>query len=69
MGVVIASHNLRELEDVCDHVGLFHKGGVVLDQDLDELKLNICRVQLFFLHCRKMPFWGWISSKRILWAL
>ncbi len=48
MGVVIASHNLRELEDVCDHVGLFHKGGVVLDQELDDLKLNICRVQAVF---------------------
>ena len=48
MSVVIASHNLRELEDVCDHVGLFHKGGVVLDKELDDLKLNICRVQAVF---------------------
>lgn len=27
---VIASHNLRELEDICDHVGLLHQGGVLL---------------------------------------
>lgn len=26
---IIASHNLRELEDICDHVGLLHKGGVL----------------------------------------
>ena len=58
MGVVIASHNLRELEDVCDHVGLFHKGGVVLDQDLDELKLNICRVQAVFPSLPEDAFLG-----------
>jgi len=45
MTVVIASHNLRELEDFCDHIGLFHKGGVVFDRDLDELKLGINKVQ------------------------
>ena len=36
---IIASHNLRELEDICDHVGLLHKGGILLSRDLDELKL------------------------------
>ena len=46
--VVIASHNLRELEDVCDHVGLIHKGGVVMEKDLDEAKLGIHRVQAVF---------------------
>ena len=35
---VIASHNLRELEDICDAVGLLHKGGVLLSKDLDEMK-------------------------------
>ena len=48
MTVVIASHNLRELEDICDHVGLFHRGGVVFDRDLDDLKLGIRRVQAVF---------------------
>lgn len=46
--VVIASHNLRELEDVCDHIGLIHKGGVILEKDLDEAKLGIHRVQAVF---------------------
>ncbi|WP_050698709.1 ABC transporter ATP-binding protein [Anaeromassilibacillus senegalensis] len=48
MTVVIASHNLRELEDVCDHVGLFHRGGVLFERDLDELKLGINKVQAVF---------------------
>ncbi len=48
MTVVIASHNLRELEDLCDHVGLFHKGGVIFEKDLDELRLGVCKVQAVF---------------------
>lgn len=48
MTVIIASHNLRELEDVCDHVGLFHKGGVLFEKDLDELRLGISKVQAVF---------------------
>lgn len=42
---IIASHNLRELEDICDHVGLLHKGGILLSKDLDEMKLNIHKLQ------------------------
>lgn len=42
---VIASHNLRELEDICDHVGLLHKGGILLSRDLDEMKMNLHKVQ------------------------
>ncbi len=45
---VIASHNLRELEDICDHVGLLHKGGVLLSKDLEEMKCNIYKVQCVF---------------------
>lgn len=45
---VIASHNLRELEDICDHVGLLHKGGVLLSEDLENLKLGIQRIQIVF---------------------
>lgn len=48
MTVVIASHNLRELEDICDHVGLLHKGGIVLEKELDEMKLGIHKVQAAF---------------------
>lgn len=42
---VIASHNLRELEDICDHVGLLHRGGILLSKDLDEMKLNLHKIQ------------------------
>ena len=42
---IIASRNLRELEDICDHVGLLHKGGILLSKDLDDMKLNIHKVQ------------------------
>ena len=42
---IIASHNLRELEDICDHVGLLHKGGVLLSKDIEEMKEDIHKVQ------------------------
>lgn len=42
---VIASHNLRELEDICDHIGLLHRGGILLSKDLEDLKLHIYKVQ------------------------
>ena len=42
---VIASHNLRELEDICDHIGLLHKGGVLLSRDLEDLKWNLHKIQ------------------------
>lgn len=52
MTVLIASHNLRELEDFCDSIALLHKGGVLLEKDLDSLRLGILRVQAVF---REMP--------------
>lgn len=42
---IIASHNLRELEDICEYVGLLHKGGILFEKDLDEMKLNLHKVQ------------------------
>ena len=48
MTVMIASHNLRELEDFCDHVGLIHRGGVVFERELDELKLGVHKVQAIY---------------------
>jgi len=42
---IIASHNLRELEDICDHVGLLHKGGVILSKELADMKNNIHKIQ------------------------
>ncbi len=48
--LIIASHNLRELEDICEHVGLLHKGGILFSRDLDDLKLGIFRLQVAFAH-------------------
>ena len=45
---VIASHNLRELEDICDHVGLLHKGGLILSRDLEDMRLRLQRIQCVF---------------------
>ena len=45
---VLASHNLRELEDICDHIGLLHQGGVVFDRDLSSLQGDIHKVQCAF---------------------
>lgn len=48
MTVLVSSHNLRELEDVCDHVGIMHRGRVVLEKSLDDVKGNIHKLQLAF---------------------
>lgn len=45
---VISSHSLRELEDICDHVGLLHKGGLLLSEDLIDMKLGISKIQCVF---------------------
>ena len=42
---IIASHSLRELEDICDHVGLLHNGGILLSKDLEDMKFHIHKVQ------------------------
>ncbi len=48
MTVLIASHNLRELEDVCDQVGLLHQGHILFQRELNDLKLGFCKVQVAF---------------------
>lgn len=48
MTVLVSSHNLRELEDVCDHVGIMNGGRVVIEKALDEVKGNIHKVQTAF---------------------
>ena len=48
MTPVIASHNLRELEDICEYVGLLHRGGILLAKDLEEMKFHIHKIQCVF---------------------
>lgn len=46
--VLISSHNLRELEDVCDHVGIMHRGRVVLEKRLDDIRSDVHKLQVAF---------------------
>lgn len=46
--VLVSSHNLRELEDVCDFVGIMHQGKVIAQRELDSLKSDIHKVQVAF---------------------
>lgn len=45
---IITSHSLRELEDTCDQLVLLHKGGVVLESDVQNLKTSLFKVQIAF---------------------
>ena len=44
--ILVSSHNLRELEDVCDHVGIMNKGKMLLEHSLSELQDNMAKIQL-----------------------
>lgn len=48
MTVLVSSHNLRELEDVCDHVGIMFNGKVVIEKALDDVKGDIHKLQVAF---------------------
>lgn len=46
MTVLVSSHNLRELEDICDWVGIIHKGRMIIEKSLDDLKGDVHKYQL-----------------------
>lgn len=46
--VIISSHNLTEIEELCDSVGLVHKGKVIFDRELDSIKGSIHKIQVAF---------------------
>jgi len=46
MTVLVSSHNLRELEDICDWVGIIHKGKMILEKPLDDLKGSVHKYQI-----------------------
>ena len=52
--VLVSSHNLRELEDVCDHVGILNHGRVLLERSLSALQENIVKMQVVFQE-RELP--------------
>ncbi len=45
---IITSHSLRELEDTCDQLALLHKGGLILQSDVQDLKTSLFKVQIAF---------------------
>ncbi len=55
MTVLVSSHNLRELEDVCDHVGIIHAGRTLVERSLSELQDNMVKVQLVLPEGGSLP--------------
>ncbi|KGX86339.1 ABC transporter ATP-binding protein [Pontibacillus litoralis] len=55
MTVLISSHNLREVEDLCDHIGILHKGEVLMEKELDDLKADVHKVQVAFTDEQPLP--------------
>jgi len=46
--IIMTSHNLRELEDICDQLGLLYQGGILFESEIDKLKTNMYKVQISF---------------------
>ncbi len=46
MTVLVSSHNLRELEDVCDHVGIMHRGKIMVERSLSDLQGSVSKIQV-----------------------
>ncbi|MBA9024810.1 MULTISPECIES: ABC transporter ATP-binding protein [Bacillaceae] len=63
MTVLISSHNLREVEDICDHVGILHKGRIILEKDLDDLKSDVHKIQIAF---KNEPQAEWLREMKTL---
>lgn len=55
MTVIIASHNLRELEDLCDRICLMHRGCLLMERDIDTLRLGFRKVQVAFSEIPNVP--------------
>ncbi|MBQ6214917.1 MAG: ABC transporter ATP-binding protein [Oscillospiraceae bacterium] len=53
--VLISSHNLRELEDVCDHVGIMNKGRMMIERNLADLQESLVKVQLALPEGKSVP--------------
>lgn len=53
--VLVSSHNLRELEDVCDSVGIMNNGKIMIERSLNELQENIVKIQLALPDGESLP--------------
>lgn len=61
--VLVSSHNLRELEDVCDHVGIMNQGSMLLEHSLSSLQENVVKVQLALPDGAEIPDYINVLSK------
>ncbi len=53
--VLVSSHNLRELEDVCDHVGIMNHGRMMIERSLSDLQENLVKLQLAYPDGGSLP--------------
>ena len=53
--VLVSSHNLRELEDVCDHVGIMNRGRMMIERSLSDLQENLVKLQLAYPDGGSLP--------------
>ena len=53
--VLVSSHNLRELEDVCDHVGIMNHGKMIVERGLSELQESLVKIQLALPEGEQLP--------------
>jgi ABC-2 type transport system ATP-binding protein len=56
MTVLVSSHNLREMEGICDSIGILNKGKMMIERDLDELKSDIHKIQVAFKDVKDNPY-------------
>src|SRR5699024_3834969 len=61
MTILVSSHNLREVEDICDAVGILHRGSLLLEIDLVDLKSDIHKVQFAFKQEIEEPFFDGLN--------
>ena len=48
MTVLVSSHNLKDMEEICDHIGIISNGRMVLERDLDTIKTSLHKIQVSF---------------------
>lgn len=58
MTVLVSSHNLREMEGICDSIGILQKGRIAIERDLDELKTDIHKIQVAYASRPEKPYEG-----------
>lgn len=56
MTVLISSHNLKEMEGICDSIGILNAGRMVIERDLDELKSDVHKIQVAFAESPENPY-------------